>query len=75
MSSRKLARELGISRSSVHRTLKNDLKPQAHKIQNEPVLTDEFKAKRLKFANWLRKKFPERRYDEDSIFRREIVRH
>ena len=40
-------------------------------MQNEPMFTDEHKAKRLKFAN----KFSKRRHDEDSFFRREIVRH
>ena len=46
VSSRKLARELGISRSSVQRILKNDLKLQAYKMQNEPMFTDKHKAKR-----------------------------
>ena len=54
MSSRKLARELSISRSSAQRILKNGLKFQAYKMQNEPMLTNEHKAKRLKFANWVR---------------------
>ncbi len=57
VSSRKLARELGISRTSVRRVLKNDLKLQAYKIQNEPLLTDEHKEKRIKFANWIRTNF------------------
>ena len=51
VSSRKHALELGISRSSVQRILKNNQKLQAYKIQSEPMLTDEHKAKRLKFAN------------------------
>ena len=45
VSSRKLARELGISRTSVRRILNNDLKLQAYKIQKEPMLTDEHKEK------------------------------
>ena len=51
VSFRELARELGISQSSVQRILKNDLQLQAYEVQNEPMLTDEHKAKRLKFVN------------------------
>ena len=54
VSSRKLAGELGISRSSCS---ENDLKLWAYKMQNESMLTDEHKVKRLKFANWLRTNF------------------
>ena len=50
----KLAREFGISRSSIQRILKNDLELQAYKMQKEPLLTDEYKEKRMKFANWIR---------------------
>jgi inhibitor of nuclear factor kappa-B kinase subunit alpha len=57
VSSRKIARELGISRTSVRRILKNDLELQAYKIQKEPLLTDEHKEKRMKFANWIRTNF------------------
>ena len=57
LSSRKLARELGISRTSVQRILKNDLKLQPYKKQTEPLLTDEHKAKRMKFAGWIRTDF------------------
>ena len=57
LSSRKLARELGISRSSVQRILKSDLELQAYQIQKEPLLTDEHKEKRMKFANWIRTNF------------------
>ena len=53
VSPRKLAYELGISRSSVQRILKNDPKLQAYKMPNDPMLTDEHKAKRLKFVNWV----------------------
>ena len=57
VSFRKLALELGISRSTVQRILKNDLKLQAYKMQNEPMPVDEHKAKRLKFVNSLRTNF------------------
>ena len=51
VSSRKRAHQLGISQSSVQRILKNDLKLQTYKVYNEPMLTDEHKAKRVKFSN------------------------
>ncbi|CAF3679506.1 unnamed protein product [Rotaria socialis] len=57
LSSRKLARESGISRSSVQRILKSDLELQAYKIQKEPLLTDSHKEKRTRFANWIRTNF------------------
>ena len=55
--SRKLARELDISRSSVRGILKNDLELQVYKMQKEPLLTNEHKEKRMKFANWIRTNF------------------
>ena len=51
VSSRKTARQLGISRTSVRRILRNDLGLRAYKIQNESLLTNEHKEKRVKFAN------------------------
>ena len=51
VSSRKTARQLGISSLSVRRILRNDLGLRAYKIQNEPLLTNEHKDKRVKFAN------------------------
>jgi transposase len=57
LSSRNLARELGISRTSVQRILKNDLKLQPYSKQTEPLLTDEHKAKRVKFARWIQTDF------------------
>jgi transposase len=57
VSTRKLASDLGISRTSVQRVLKDDLQLQAYKTQTEPLLTDEHKEKRMKFANWVRTNF------------------
>jgi len=57
VSSRKLARELGISQTSVLRILKNDLELRAYKMQKEPMLTDGHKEKRIQFANWVRRTF------------------
>ena len=79
VSSRKLARELGISRTTVQRILKNDLELKAYKMQIEPMLTDEHKAKRLQFANWIRTNFKkedtmkflfsdEKMFDIDGIY-------
>ena len=48
---------LGISRTSVHRILKNDLALQAYKLPKEPLLPDEHEEKRIKFANWIRTNF------------------
>ena len=41
MSSRKLSRELSISRTSVQRVLRDDLGLQAYKMQVEPLLSEE----------------------------------
>ena len=53
LSSQKLASELDVFRSSVQRILKDDLELWAYKIRKEPLLTDEHKQKRMKFANWI----------------------
>jgi inhibitor of nuclear factor kappa-B kinase subunit alpha len=57
VSARKLSRDLGISQTSVRRVLKDDLQLRAYKVQTEPLLTDEHKAKRIKCANWIRTNF------------------
>ena len=59
VSSRKLARELGISRTSVQRVLCDDLGLRAYKVQIEPLLTDEHKETRIRLANWIRTNFCE----------------
>lgn len=56
-STRKLALKMGISRTSVRRVLKNDLKLRAYKKIIEPFLTDEHKEKRKRFASWARTNF------------------
>ena len=56
-SSRKLALSLAISRSSALRIIKEDLKLKSYKMVTEPLLTDEHKAKRKTFANWVRKHY------------------
>ena len=48
---------MGISPSSVHRILNNDLELQAYKMQKETLLTDEHKEKTMKFANSIRTNF------------------
>ena len=57
LSSRKTVRQLSISRTSIRRTSRNDLGLRAYKVQNEPVLTNEHKEERVKFANWIRTNF------------------
>jgi hypothetical protein len=57
VSSRKLARELAISRTSVQRILCEDPALRAYKTQVEPPLSDEQRKKRVLFANWILAKF------------------
>ena len=57
MSARKLSRDLGFSQTSVRRVLQDHLQLRAYKVQTEPLLTDEHKPKRIKFANWIRTNF------------------
>ena len=37
-------------------------------MQTEPLLTDEHKKKRMKFANWIQTNFRKRKHDEYSLF-------
>ncbi len=53
-SSRRLARELDISRTNIHRILKDDLHLRPYKKVVEPFLTDEHKEKIKQFSNWVR---------------------
>ena len=57
LSCRKLALTMGISRSSVHRILRDDLKLRAYKMVKEPLLTKQHKEQREKFANWVKREF------------------
>ena len=57
VSSRKLAQELDISRTSVRRVLNDDLGLRPYKIRIVPHITDAQKSKRKKFANWIRTNF------------------
>ena len=50
VSSRKTARQLGISGTGVRRILRNDLEPRVCKIYNEPLLTNDHKEKKRKFC-------------------------
>ena len=54
MTSRKLAVELNISRTSVRRILKNDLLLRLYKKIVEPLLIGEHKEKRKEFSNSVR---------------------
>ncbi|CAF1949018.1 unnamed protein product [Rotaria magnacalcarata] len=57
VSSRKLALELDISRTSARRILRDDLGCRPYKYLVEPALTQEHKEKRKTFANWIRTNF------------------
>ena len=59
VSVRKLAIELRIYRTSIHRTLKQDLKCRNYKRRVQLFLTDAHKAERKAFANWIRTNFRE----------------
>ena len=56
-STRKLAAQLKISRTSVQRMLKEDLHYFPYKKITEPKLTELQKKKRVKFANWVLNNF------------------
>ena len=57
LSSQKLANELDISRTTVRRIPKNDLGYHPYKIRIVPLITDDHKAKRKKFSNWIQTSF------------------
>ena len=52
---RKIARDLRISRSQT--ILKDDLKLKSYRIKVQPKISEDQKAKRLKFPNWIRTNF------------------
>ena len=56
-SCRKIARDLRISRTSAQTILKDDLKLKSYRIKVQPKISEDQKAKRLKFANWIRTNF------------------
>ena len=57
VSSRKLAQEFDISRTSVRRILRTDLGLRPYKKRIVPLMTVAQKLKRKKFANWVRTNF------------------
>ena len=54
VSARKLSMDLQISERSVRRIMKNDLGLRPYKKVKEPLLSNDQKIKRKKFANWVR---------------------
>ena len=79
LSARKMALEMGLSETTVRRVLKDDLKLKAYKKTVQPLLTDEHKEKRKRFANWIRTNFrkedtmrilfsDEKLFDSDGIY-------
>ena len=57
LSGRVLVRQLRVSRTSIHRILKKDLKYRPYKKRVQPILTDAHKAERKAFAHWIRASF------------------
>jgi transposase len=71
ISCRRLAFEMEISRSSVHRILKQDLQLKAYKKVQEPLLTDEHKARRKTFRKEDTQRIvfsDEKMFDLDGIY-------
>ncbi|CAF3420632.1 unnamed protein product [Rotaria socialis] len=79
VSVRSLAKQYGISKSSAHRILKEDLELHVYKKKIEPRLTDEHKHKRKQFGNWVGHNFRkedtmrilfsgEKMFDVDGIY-------
>ena len=54
---RKTARHLMKSRTSVQRIFRDELKLQSYRKKVQAELSEEQKAKRLKFANWIQMNF------------------
>ena len=57
LSARKLSNELKLSRTSIQRILKDDLRYFPYKIIVKSFLTNAHKADRKRFANWVRSNF------------------
>lgn len=57
VSAQRISMELDIPETSVRRILKNDLGLHPYKKIIEPLLSDDHKFKRKKFANWVRTNF------------------
>ena len=85
VSSRKMAQDFDVSRTTVRRILKEDLGCYAYKKRIEPLMTDAQKDKRKKFANWIRTNFTkeqtlrfvfsdEKMFDIDGIYNSQNVR-
>ena len=79
VSARKLALELEMSERSMRRILRDDLGLKPYKKIVQPQLTDVQKAKRVQFANWIRRHFrkeatmrilfsDEKMFDIDGIY-------
>lgn len=73
VSSRKLALELEVSRATVRRVLKDDLKCYAYKQRIEPLITEAQREKRKKFTNWIRTNFKKEQtlkfvFSDEKIF-------
>ncbi|CAF2886452.1 unnamed protein product [Rotaria sp. Silwood2] len=79
VTTRRLAKKYGISKSSAHRILTEDLELYAHKMTIKPKVTEVQKNKRKKFVNWIGNNFrkedtmrilfsDEKMFDLDDIY-------
>ena len=53
----KLAVEMGLSETTVRRVFREDVKLKPYKIKVKPLLTDQHRENRKRFANWIRTNF------------------
>jgi len=85
VSERILAKEMNISKTTAHRILVDDLNYRAYKFIQEPMLTDEQRQNRKKFAHWIKNNFnkndlskwlfsDEKQFDIDGVYNSQNMR-
>lgn len=73
LSTRKIERKLGISKSTVHEILRKKLAVKPYKRRKVPKLTPEHIRKRKSFANWVVHNFS-KESSKNTLLRRETFR-
>jgi len=82
LSTRKIGRKVGVSHTTVHRVLREDMQLKAYKRRKAPKLTETHIRKRKGFANWVRHNFhkedaknilfsDEKLFDLDGVYNRQ----